>query len=249
MTRISWGDPGERFFEAGVDRGVLYVDDAEGVPWNGLISVAEAPTGGETTPYYVDGVKYFEKASNEEFEAEIEAYTYPVEFSECDGTKLVKHGLFATQQARKSFGLSYRTGIGNDTNGVQHGYKIHVVYNATAAPTSRENSTIGDTVDPFNFTWKVTTRPPRFKGYKPTAHFVIDSREAPVAVLETLENILYGNFENTSRLPSAPELLYIFESFNSSFFDAGTPIEPYYATFDGGPPISNQTSTVDGGTP
>lgn len=234
VTRLNWGASGERFFEAGVDRGVLYVGSAEGVPWNGLISVAEAPTGGETTPYYIDGIKYYNHIDGEEFEATIEAYTYPDEFSECDGTAPIKHGLFATQQKRKSFNLAYRTKVGNDVDGMDHGYKLHLIYNAHAAPTTRANSTLGDAPEPFNFTWKLTTRPVALKGRRPTAHFVIDSREAPGEVLAQLEDILYGTEESAARVPTVPELVYIFEFFNSSFFSAGAPNELYYNTFDGG---------------
>lgn len=249
MTKLSWGAVGERFYEAGVDQGVLYVGANDGVPWNGLVSVSEAPTGGDATPYYVDGVKYFNQLSSEEFEATLEAYTYPDEFAECDGTVSVSNGLSATQQKRKSFGLSYRTKVGNDLDGVDHAYKIHLIYNAYASPSGQTHSTISDSYDPFNFSWKLTTVPPAFKGSRPTAHFVVDSRETPSEVLSRIEEVLYGSASETSRLPTVPELRYIFESYNASQFDAGAVNEPYYATFDGGPPISNQTSTVDGGAP
>lgn len=247
MTRLSWGDPGERFFEAGVDRGVLYVDAAEGVPWNGLVSVSEAPVGGETTPFYVDGVKYSNNHTSEEFEATLEAYTYPDEFSECDGTALVANGLFATSQRRKPFGLSYRTNIGNDVDGAEHGYKIHLVYGASASPSPRSNTTMSDSVAPFNFSWKLTTKPPAFLGRRRTAHFVIDSRETPADVLAHIEDVLYGTDDTPPRLPVVPELVYIFESATATEFDAGTFIEPFYATFDAGNFAEPATSTVDGG--
>jgi hypothetical protein len=233
----------------GVDQGVLYVGTAEGVPWNGLVSVSEAPTGGDATPYYVDGIKYLNRLAGEEFEATLEAYTYPNEFATCDGTSPYKNGLFVTQQKRKPFGLSYRTKIGNDVDGADHAYKIHLIYNALASPSPRSNDTITDSVDPFNFSWKLTTTPPAIAGRKPTSHFMIDTRETPFEVLTRIEEILYGSDDEASRLPTIPELVYIFESYNASTFDAGTVLEPYYATFDGGPPVSNQTSTVDGGAP
>ncbi len=251
MTRLMWNAAGERIFEAGVDRGVLYIEGEVGVPWNGLISVSESPSGGKVTPYYIDGIKYFNHVSLEEFEAAIEAYTYPEEFAECDGTKLVKNGLFATQQRKKSFGLAYRTKVGNDNDGIDHGYKLHVVYNATAEPTNRSNNTISDSVEPFNFNWSIFTKPSVFTGYKPTAHFVIDSRTTPPTLLGQIENILYGSDVDglTSRLPSADELLYIFDSHESGFIDAGTLVEPYYNTIDAGIIPEAQTDTFDAGGP
>ena len=249
VTRLSWGAVGERYFETGVDRGALYVDGAEGVPWNGLVSVSESPTGGETTPFYLDGVKINRRFSSEEFEATLEAYTYPDEFGVCDGTQAVANGLFATQQRRKSFGLSYRSRVGNDIDGSDHGYKIHLVYKASAAPSPRNNATMGDTVQPFNFSWKITARPPKVRGFRRTAHFVIDSRETPKSVLAKIEDVLYGTETEPARLPSVPELIYIFESATATYFDAGSPIEPMYAIFDAGSPAELSTSIVDGGSP
>ena len=249
MTRLVWNAVGSRTFEAGVDQGVLYVDGADGVPWNGLISVAESPSGGDVTPFYVDGIKYLNVTSSEEFEASITAYTYPDEFAVCDGTVPVKYGLYATQQPRKSFGLSYRTLIGNDADGIDHGYKIHLVYGASATPTTRANSSMNDSIDPFNFTWKVVTKPPTFVGYKPTAHFVIDSREVPSDLMNQIIDILYGSASAAPRLPSVPELLYIFDEYQTSVFDAGFLTEEYFATFDAGIIPDAQTSTIDGGTP
>lgn len=246
VTRLSWGTPGERFFEAGVDRGVLYVD-AAGVPWNGLVSVSESPVGGEPQPFYVDGVKYQNYHTSEEFEATVEAYTYPDEFADCDGTALVANGLFATGQRRKPFGLSYRTNVGNDIDGADHGYKIHLVYGATAAPSGKTNSTMSETVAPFNFSWKLTTKPPALRGRRRTAHFVIDSRTTPAEVLGHIEAILYGTEDTEPRLPVVPELVYIFEAATATLFDAGTFIEPFYNTFDAGNFAEVATSTVDGG--
>lgn len=250
MTRLKWGEIGERFYEVGVDRGVLYVDDNPGVSWNGLVSVSESPNGGEAQAYYLDGIKVFNRANSEEFEATIEAYTYPPEFDQCEGERAIRNGLAITQQSKKSFGLSYRTKIGNDVDGVEHGYKIHLIYGALANPSQRSNNTIGDSIDPFNFSWQITTKPPSIKEHKPTSHFIIDSRETPPIVLLRIEEIIYGTFDGNPRLPTIPELLYIFNSYNTSVFDAGDPIEPYYATLDGGmPPSTIQTSTIDEGGP
>lgn len=248
--RLSWGVVGERYFEAGVDRGVLYVDPEKGVPWNGLVSVSESPTGGDASPAYIDGVKYLNKKLSEEFEAVVEAYTYPDEFSICDGTAPVSNGLFAGQQRRQAFGLCYRTKVGNDVDGVDHAYKLHLVYNARVAPTSRANTTVGQSIDPDNFSWSITTTPSALRDHRPTAHFVVDSRVTPASVLAHLEDVLYGTEDTEPRLPVVPELVYIFESATATYFDAGSPIEPVYGTFDGGePPTEIQTSTVDGGAP
>lgn len=250
MTRLIWDEPGERIYETGVDLGVLYVDYELGVVWNGLIAVSEAPTGGEAKPYYLDGLKYLNLAAAEEFEATIEAFTYPDEFAQCEGTTSINQGLFITHQLKKSFGLVYRTRVGNDLEGVDHGYKLHLVYGALVGPSPRGNSTISDTFDAFNFSWSLTTRPPAINGYKPSSHFIIDSRVAPGVLLDQIQDILYGTVDTEPRLPPISELLFIFNIYNSSIFDAGAPTEPYYATLDGGtPPSTEQTSTADGGVP
>lgn len=250
MTKLAWGLVGERYFEAGVDRGVLYVDGLDGVAWNGLTSVSESTVGGETTPYYIDGIMYLNRASSQEFEATIDAYTYPDEFAQCEGTVPVLNGLFMTNQKKKSFSLAYRTRVGNDVDGIEHGYKLHLVYDATAEPSARPNSTIGETLDADNFSWKITTKPPSLvTGYKPTSHVVIDSRETPVDLLQNIEDIIYGTVDDAPRMPSIPELIFLFNSYNTSVFDAGEILEPYYITFDGGPPLQDQDSTIDGGTP
>lgn len=249
MTRLTWNAIGERTFQAGVDRGVLYIKDSDGVPWNGLIAVSEIPSGGEVTPHYVDGVKYHNQVMHEEFAATIEAYTYPEEFAVCDGTQGVSNGLFVTQQPKKTFGLAYRTMLGNDQYGMNYGYLIHLVYNATAAPTERPNNTMTDVIDPFNFSWAIFTKPPLFQGYKPTAHFVIDSRETPYDLLLTIEDILYGSSDGQPRLPSVPELLFLFEEYQASQFDAGFLIDEYFNEFDAGVIPEAQTSTIEGGSP
>lgn len=212
MTRMLWGDSGNRFFETGVDRGVLYLSDQDGVPWNGLTSVEESPTGGEARPYYQDGVKFLNISGREEFEATIEAFSSPTEFGVCDGTVSIQKGLFVTQQPRRAFGLSYRTMVGNDLDGVEHGYKIHLVYNALAAPSSRANSTMTNSPEATTLSWAITTLPPSFTGYKPTAHLVIDSRTTPKGLLSAIEDILYGSDAADPRMPLVSELISMFQS-------------------------------------
>jgi hypothetical protein len=248
LTRLTWGDVGERFYETGVDRGVLYVDDA-GVSWNGLVSVTESPSGGEAQPYYIDGVKYLNISSLEEFEGTVEAFTYPDEFSPCDGSEPGLNGLFITQQRRKPFGLSYRTKIGNDVEGINLGYKIHLIYGATTSPTQRTNTTIDSNVTPNTFSWPITTKAPLLNGRKPSAHFFIDSRKTPIDLLTDFENIIYGNPSEAPRLPTAQELVEIFNLFNILDIDAGAPSEPFDYTYDGGTLFTTQTDTLDGGTP
>lgn len=213
MAVLTWGDVGERYFETGVDRGVLFPKTGDGVAWNGLVSVDESPSGGEPRPYYLDGYKYLNLATAEEFAATINAYSAPPEFDKCDGTASIHHGLFVTQQPRESFGLSYRTRIGNDVDGVEHGYKIHLVYNALAAPSSRTNGTLSDSTSPITFSWGITTAPPPIVGFKPSAHFVIDSRKTPRSVLSLIEGVIYGSAGTNSYLPSVEELMELFESF------------------------------------
>lgn len=248
MSRIAWNAVGQRRFEVGVDRGVLYLDGLDGVPWNGLVSISEAPTGAEVTPYYVDGIKHTNQVSLEEFEATLEAYTYPSEFDRCDGTRPVSNGLFATQQPRVPFGLSYRSKVGNDVDGVNHGYKIHVVYNAVAAPTERVHKTLGEDIDLDNFSWQIYTKPAPMVGQKPTAHFIIDSLETPSDLLAEIEDILYGSDDAMPRLPSANELMYLFNEYESSGFDGGLLVDDeYFAIFDGGHPGDPYDSLLDGG--
>jgi len=249
MDVIKWHESGTKFFETGVDRGVLFVDDHVGVPWNGLISVSETPTGGEITPYYIDGIKYLNHAALEEFAATIEAFTYPEEFSECDGTHHVSNGLFATQQKKKPFGLAYRTLIGNDIDGVEHAYKLHIIYNAMAEPSEKSVVTLSDSPEASNFTWNIVTSPPTFVGSKGTAHFVVDSRYAPATVLQRLEDILYGSYLGPSRLPSASELLFLFDTFSEEFIDAGYLVEEYFAFIDAGVIPEPYTEFLDPGGP
>lgn len=263
MTRIAWDVIGERYYETGVDRGVLYVGTAAGVPWNGLISITENPVGGEAKEYYQDGVKYYSITASEEFGASIEAYTYPEAFAACDGTKLVRNGLYAGQQNRVPFGLSYRSMIGNDIKGDRLAYKIHVVYGAVAAPSSKARTTQGENVEPTAFTWEITTSPKPVLGLRPTAHFEIDSRKVPSALLTLVERLLYGGLNAEPRLPTPQELYDLFNNYVPDIpqpedtppttdpitsLDGAKPGTTAANTYDGGSPSSTHDTTIDGGT-
>lgn len=210
MPVLTWGAVGERFYESGIDRGVLYVGANAGVVWNGLISISESPTGGEAQPYYVDGFKYLNISAKEEFEATLQAFSAPLEFGVCDGMASISNGLYVTQQSRKPFGLAYRTKLGNDTIGVNYGYKIHIVYGALSSPSGHDYSTVSESTDPLTFSWHIATLPQEVTGYRPTSHFIIDSSKSTVAKMSTLEDILYGSASSTARLPTISELLTIF---------------------------------------
>lgn len=239
MARLNWGVVAERFFETGVDRGVLYTGDGNGVPWNGLTSVSESPTGGEPKPAYIDGRKFRNIASSEEFEATIEAFAAPKEFGPCDGSRSIQNGLIATQQPRQAFSFSYRTLIGNPVEGTELGYKIHLVYNALAGPASRSNASIGDSTEASKLSWAVTTLPPSLTGYKPTAHFVIDSTQTPLSLLMAIEDILYGNDVNSARMPLVSELVAMFQS-------EGPVMRRNLATVRKPVPVSANSTTTEG---
>lgn len=212
MSRLAWGTSGERYFETGVDRGVLFIGEEPGVPWNGLTAVQEEPTGGEPRPFYLDGYKYLNVSTAEEFAATINAFSAPSEFAVCDGRLGLGNGLFVTQQPRKPFGFSYRTLVGNDIQGTDHAYKIHLVYNALAAPATKENTSVTNSVTPQTMSWKISTTPPLLTGIRPTAHMIIDSRYTPSGLMREIENILYGTEEVDSRLPPMAELQELFAS-------------------------------------
>jgi hypothetical protein len=205
LTKLVWGDVGSRYYEAGVDRGVLYLDGQPGVAWNGLTSVTDNASGATAQPYYIDGEKYLNKLSREEFEATITAYTYPDEFGVCDGTAQIRPGLFLTKQKRQSFGMSYRTKIGNDQSSV-YGYKIHLIYNAMATPSDHDHKSLTDSPGTDDFSWKLTSLPPTMDGYKRTSHIYFDSRTMDPTVLEALEYILYGDDSTSPRLPVLSEI-------------------------------------------
>ena len=209
MTKLSWGASGERIYETGVDQGVLYVDNV-GYAWTGLSSVQEKSSGGEPQPYYVDGFKFVQIASATDFEATIEAYSSPKEFGPCDGSVELYSGLTLTQQKRKQFNLSYRTLVGNDVSGLSLGYKIHLVYNALAAPSEKNNASLQQSADPVTLSWSVSTNPPTITGSRPTAHFIVDSRRASPTALTNLETILYGSNSTSARSPSVAELVALF---------------------------------------
>lgn len=209
MTRLDWDIIGDREYYVGVDQGVFYPIDGPGVTWNGLVSITEAPTGGEPMAYYYDGVKYRIDAASEEFGATLQAYTYPDAFAEHDGSYFYD-GLGFSEQPRKTFNLSYRTKVGNDVDGIQHGYKIHLIYNVMAFPTQRANSAMGETPDPINFSWVLSAVPVVAMGVKPTAHLTIDSRKTNPRLMREIEDILYGTATTAPRFPTADELVALY---------------------------------------
>lgn len=208
---LKWDEAGKKFYETGVDRGVVYPQSAgaypEGYAWDGLIGVSESPSGAEPTALYANNKKYQDLMSAEEFGGTINAYTYPEEFAECDGSKEIAPGVFISQQTRKAFGMSYRTLIGNDTDGTDHGYKIHLVYNAKASPSEREHNTVNDSPEAAELSWEFSTTPVDVKDAKPTSHIVIDSTKVDKDKLSALEAILYGSGETKARLPLPEELI------------------------------------------
>lgn len=211
MSKIVWDAVGEHIFETGVRNGVLYLKDAQGaystgVAWNGLTSVSESPEGAEPTDLYADDIKYLTLMSAENFKATIEAYTYPDEFAECDGSATIANGVTIGQQSRKPFGLCYRTSIGNDTDGNEHGYKLHIVYGCLASPSEKQYSTINDSPEAITFSWEVSTTPVNVNGKKPTATLIIDSTKVDKSKLTALEAILYGSESVEPRLPLPDEI-------------------------------------------
>lgn len=214
MAKIEWDKTGERLYETGVKNGVLYVQEGgtypKGVAWNGLTAVTESPSGAEATPLYADDIKYLTLLSTEEFGATIEAYTYPDEFAECDGSASLATGVMIGQQARKTFGLCYRTTIGNDTDGNDHGYKLHIIYGALAAPSEKAYATINDSPEAITFSWEITTTPVNVTGAKPTASITIDSTKADPGKLAELEKKLYGDTTTEATLPLPDEIKALF---------------------------------------
>ena len=206
MTRIGWDAIGSRTYQGGIDRGVLYVSTQPGVPWSGLTSVTENSSGGVAKPLYLDGDKFSNLATPEEYDATLTAYTYPDEFEVCDGTVAARSGVLVTRQKRKPFGLSYRTLVGNDIT-PDFGYKIHLIYNVTAAPSTHSYKSTGQNVDVNDFNWKLTSLPPVTPGYKRTAHVILDSTDLTPEVLAYAEGILYGTDTTLPRLPSLIELV------------------------------------------
>ena len=208
MSRLVWDKTGERLYETGVKNGVLYIPASgvysKGVAWNGLTAVTESPSGAEATALYADDIKYLSLMSTEEFGATIEAYTYPDEFAECDGSADIADGVTIGQQTRKTFGLCYKTTIGNDVDGNGYGYKLHIIYGALASPSEKAYATINDSPEASTFSWEITTTPVNVTGAKPTASLVIDSTKADPTKLAALEDILYGKDGDGSAEPRLP---------------------------------------------
>jgi hypothetical protein len=249
MARISWSTPGERIFEAGIDRGVLYVNGNVGVPWIGLVNVDQSQSGGEVKPRYRDGIKIGNRTSPEQFEATIEAFTYPVEFERCDGTYIGESGLRITQQRRKAFGMTYRSKIGNEINGLDHAYRIHILYNLKAEPSNRGYRTLTDQAEPATFSWKISSRAAVVPGFRPSSHFIIDSRDVPNELFQTVEDLLYGTETSEPTLPTPGELMFLFDSFEDDVYDAGGPLTAVFVTYDAGDPTTPVLETIDGGAP
>ena len=234
MSKLVWDKLGERYYETGVDHGVLYLLQSgaysKGVPWNGLSAVNESPSGAEASPVYADNIKYLNLMSAEEFGASIEAYTSPDEFAECDGSVEIMPGMYAGQQSRKTFGFSYRTILGNDTDGNDYGYRIHLVYGCLAAPSEKGYSTVNDSPEPTTLSWEVSTTPVSInklidgKKLKPTSHLYFDSTKFSAEFMAKLEEILYGKDATSSeandgveaRLPMPDEIIELFQNMRAA---------------------------------
>lgn len=216
MVAITWDKTGERTYETGVDHGVLYLTNqageySNGVAWNGLTAVTESPSGAEPTPLYADNMKYLNLISAEEFGATIEAFTYPEEFALCDGTAEPAPGVLVGQQDRKTFGMAYRTLLGNDLAGNGYGYKLHLIYGALAAPSEKAYATVNDSPEAITFSWEISTTAVEVPGFKPSAQLTIDSTKVDPIQLALLEGILYGTDTLTPRLPLPTEIIEMFD--------------------------------------
>ena len=225
MPKLIWDQVGTRYYETGVDHGVLYLPNdsgkyVKGVAWNGLTAVNQQPEGGEDNPQYADNIEYLNLMSAEKFKATIEAFTYPIEFEECDGSRRIAKGITVGQQNRKPFGFSYRTIIGNDTQGNDLGYKIHLVYGAKAAPTEKGYTTVNDSPEAINFSWSVAASPVAVPGLRPTAIISIDSRTTSKAGMQAIEDALYGSDQKEPNLPLPEDILKMLEG-TGDLLDAG----------------------------
>lgn len=217
MAKIKWDETGKKIYETGVKNGVLYLPNETGVydtgvAWNGLTAVTESPSGAESTPLYADDIKYVELFSAEEFGATLECYTYPDEFAECDGSAEVTPGVIIGQQNRKTFGLCYRTTLGNDVKGNEYGYKLHLIYGAKAAPSEKSYSTINDSPEAITFSYEITTTPVNVTGHKPTASLTINSTKVDPTKLQQLEALLYGDESAEAKLPLPDEVINLLKS-------------------------------------
>lgn len=217
MSKLVWDNTGERLYETGVKQGVLYPQAAggtypKGVAWNGLTNITESPSGAEATALYADDIKYLNLVSAEELGGTIEAYTYPDEFAECDGSVALTEGVFIGQQDRKTFGLCYRTTLGNDVDSNGHGYKLHLIYGALAAPSEKAYATINDSPEAITFSWEFKTTPVNVTDHKPTASLTIDSTKVSETKMAALEKVLYGDNDTEARLPLPDEVVQILTS-------------------------------------
>lgn len=219
MARLEWDKTGERLYETGISNGVLYPQATggtypKGVAWNGLTAVTESPSGAEPTPLYADNIKYLTLTSVEEFGFSIEAYMYPDEFKQCNGEESLVTGVTIGQQKRNAFGMSYKTILGNDVDGDAHGYKLHLVYGALAAPSEMAHNTVNDSPEAATMSWECSTTPVSVNGFKPTSHLVIDSTTADETKLKALEDILYGSASEGDgpRLPLPDEVATLMKS-------------------------------------
>lgn len=210
--KLVWDNVGERFYETGVKNCALYLQHTDGsypkgVAWNGISAINESPSGAESSPIYADDTKYLNLISNEELSASIEAYTYPDEFAECDGSAEIATGITIGQQPRKAFGLAYKTTLGNDIVGNEYGYKLHLLYGCKAAPSEKAYSTINDSPEAITFSWEISTTPVNVKGFKPTSNLTIDSSKVDPEKLAALEAVLFGSESAEARLPLPDEII------------------------------------------
>lgn len=214
MSTLTWDGVGEKVYETGIDRGVLYIPNAgvydTGVAWNGLVSVTESPSGGEPNNQYADNIKYLTLRSAEEFNATLEAFIYPDEFAVFDGQAEPQPGVLLGQQSRASFGLSYRTKVGNDVDGVDHGYKLHLLYGCSVSPSEKAYQTINDSPEAITFSWELTTEPAAVTGFSPVSLITVDSVDADPTNLAALEDLLWGDGVTTPSLPTPDELITLF---------------------------------------
>lgn len=234
MTVLVWDQVGERFYETGVEKGVLYIPDnngvyTNGVAWNGLTNVTESPSGAEANAQYADNTKYLNLYSAEEFSATVEAFTYPDEFAQFDGISSPQTGVYVGQQTRKAFGLCYRTLIGNDLEGDDYGFKLHLIYGATASPSEKAYATKSDSPEPITFSWELMTVPVAVTGLKPTSILTINSREVNSGNLTTLLNALYGTAGTDPRLPLPDEVIAMFAGAQTLV----TPTQPTFVSSTG----------------
>lgn len=216
MAKLVWDQTGERIYETGVDQAVLFVQKVDGtynngVAWNGISSVSESPSGAESNAVYADNMKYLDLISKEDFGATVEAYTYPDEWEICDGSASPSAGVTLGQQARRAFGLCYRTKIGNDVANDDYGYKIHLIYNCKASPSERSYQTINDSPEAITFSWEITTTPVNVTGYKPCSNITIDSTKVDSAKLESFLDIIYGTENTEPTLPDPDDVIAHFE--------------------------------------